>query len=412
MVRTDANGEEFWSQTYGDSIIGQWAYCVKEDYDGGFVIAGLKHLTTTLRNAWIIKTDSNGDTVWTTMFGGETNADAYHVSCTPDSGYIVTGRRYDYGEFSNAYLLKLDSEGEVDWVQVFHESGYEEGYTVQQTSDGGYMLAGSKDITGRGWDFYLIKTDEDGTLEWSETYGGTNYDHCTSAQQTSDGGYIMFGESDSNIPNSSMALKTNTDGDSIWCYNYSRSNGDYGFSVDQCDGGGYIFGGYTNNPGYNDDYWFMRTDENGDTLWMQTIMRGNNQRGYCVLQTSDGGYVLAGESLEPNPTYYDFYVVKLNATPTAIDGNPVLPSTLKLSQNYPNPFNAQTTIKYELPKPAYVTISIYDLLGREIDVLLKEYKQAGYYQAVWNADGIPSGMYFYKIQIGDNSGKKKMLLLK
>ncbi|MCP4581948.1 MAG: T9SS type A sorting domain-containing protein [candidate division Zixibacteria bacterium] len=412
LVRTDTNGDTLWTHTYGDTIIGQEAFCVKQDYDGGFVIAGIKHLTMVLRNAWIIKTDSNGDTLWTTMFGGTLNTEAIHVSCTPDSGYIVTGKKYDPGEFSNAYLLKLDSNGDTDWVRTFGGSGYEEGFSVQQTADGGYMLAGTKDVSGRGWDFYLIKTDSSGIADWSYTYGGDVTDHCTSAQQTSDGGYIMFGETDSNIPNSSLALKVNSDGDSIWCKNYSRSTGDYGWSVDQTSDGGYIFGGYSNNPGYRDDYWFVRTDANGDTLWMKTVGHGDDQRAYCILQSSDGGYVLAGESSEPNPTFGDFFVVKLNANPSAIDNDISLPSSFQLSQNYPNPFNASTEIRYSLAELMEINISIFDALGRKVESLYDGVQQAGQYAISWDASDQPSGIYFARLNSMDKTESIRMLLLK
>jgi len=412
LIRTDADGDTIWTHTYGDTIISQEAQCVKEDYDSGFVIAGTKHLTTILRNAWIIKTDSNGDTVWTYKYGGDRNADAYHVSCTSDSGYIVTGRKYDPGEFSNVFLLKLNNNGSLDWARTFGAAGYEEGFSVMQTSDGGYIVAGSKNISGQLWDFYLIKTDENGVLDWSETYGGDQTDHCTSAQQTSDGGYILFGETDSFDPNTSLAVKTDSSGDTLWTRIYTRSVGDYGWSVDECDGGGYIFGGYSNNPGYRDDYWFVRTDANGDTLWMKTVGYGDDQRAYCVLQSSDGGYVLAGYSANVGPTFGDFYVVKLNPNPTAIDEDISMPLNYRLSQNYPNPFNAATKISYSLPEQTQVSLEIYNILGQKVVSLFDGVQPAGEYSLIWDASDQTSGIYFAKLKCDDIFKSVKMLLIK
>ena len=411
LIKTNELGDILWTHTYGDSIIGQEVFCVKEDFDGGFVIAGIKHLTSTLRKAWIIKTDSIGDTLWTYMFGGTTGAEAQSISCTSDSGYIITGKKYDPGEFANVFLLKLDQNGEFEWVRTFGGGGYEEGYLVQQTSDGGYLVGGSIIELG-GFDFYLIKTNSLGIAEWSNTYGGEQNDHCTSALQTNDGGYLMFGESDSYIANSSLAIKTNSSGDSLWSKVFKRSNGDYGYSVEQTTDNGFIFGGYTNNPGMLDDYWFIRTDNTGDTLWMKSVGYGGTQRGYCVHQTIDGGYILAGTSSHSIPNGRDFYVVKLNPSVTDIDDGDIIDFTFNLNQNYPNPFNPSTTISWQSPVSGWQKIKVFDVLGNEVATLVDEYKPAGSYEVEFLADKLASGIYFYQLKAGGFVETKKMILIK
>ena len=411
VVRTDAEGETLWTHSYGGPI-GQSASCVREDYDGGFVIAGYQSLSTTLKNAWIIKTDSHGDTLWTVRYGGDRNAEAFNICCTTDSGYIATGRKYDPGQFANVFLLKLDRHGDGEWARSFGGSGYEEGYGVQQTTDGGYIVAGSKDVSGRSYDFYLIKTDASGILEWSGTYGGVQYDHCTSAQQTFDGGYIMFGESDSYVTNSSLAVKTNASGDTVWTRIYHRSNGDYGWSVCQTSDGGFIFGGYTNNPGFLDDYWFVRTDVHGDTLWMKSVGHGDDQRGYHILQASDGGYVLAGSSSEGAPTGGDFYVVKLHGFATDIDDSRTVVNALRLQQNYPNPFNPSTTIRYSIFQTSLVTLTLYNILGAQVAQLVNERQQSGDHEVGFHSAGLASGVYFYRLDAGSFTSVKKLVLMK
>jgi hypothetical protein len=412
LIRTDSEGDVIWTHTYGDEIIGQEAYCVKADADNGFVIAGIKHLTPTIRNAWIIKTDSNGDTLWTTKYGGVLSAEAKHVSCTSDNGYIVTGIKFNPGYFADAYLLKLNSNGEIEWDYSFGDAGYQAGTYVQQTSDGGYMLAGYSQVSGKGYDFYLIKTDESGTEEWSKTCGGISNDYCTSAAQTFDDGYIMFGESDSYIPNSSLAFRTNSEGDSIWSKTYKRSVGDYGQSVAQTSDSGFIFGGYSNNPGKLDDFWFIRTEANGDTLWMKTVGYGDYQRGYCVLQSSDGGYVLAGSSFHSIPNGTDYYVVKLLPIITNINENSLPGGEITLSQNYPNPFKQTTKIEFQLRKSGSLALKVYDFTGREMVNLVDEFKPAGKYEVEFNGAGLKNGIYFYTLITGDFIETKKMFLIK
>ena len=410
LVRVNNSGDILWTNTYENPTHGEEAYCVKEDYNGGFVIAGVIHHSATLRNALIIKTDNYGDTLWTYTYGDNRNAEAINISCTSDNGYIITGFKYFPGKSGDVFLLKLDHNGEFEWVQTYGGSTYQEGFIVQQTTDGGYMVAGSDEVWGRGKDYYLIKTDEDGILEWSKTYGGTQYDHCTSAQQTYDGGYILFGRSDSYNPNNDLAVKTNSMGDTLWTKNFRRSN-DFGWSVDQTADSGFIFGGYTNNPGKLDDFWFVRTNADGDTLWMKSVGYGDDQRGYCIQQTGDGGYILAGYSDQGGSLAQDFYVVKLQASFTGINTSHIIPNAFNLHQNYPNPFDESTKLSWTLSVPAKVILKVYDFTGREIRLLVDQKMLPGDHKVIFDGNWLPPGIYFYQIQVNGITQTKKMMLL-
>jgi hypothetical protein len=411
LVRVNSSGDVLWTHTYENPTHGEEAYCVKEDYNGGFVIAGVIHHSATLRNAWIIKTDNSGDTLWTYKYGDNRNAEALNICCTSDSGYIITGFKNIPGKSGDVFLLKLDKNGKLDWVQTYGGSTHQEGCIVQQTTDGGYMVAGSDDVWGRAYDYYLIKTDEYGNLEWSKTFGGNKYDHCTSAQQTYDGGYILFGRSDSHNPNNDLAVKTNSTGDTLWTKNFRRTN-DFGWSVDQTADSGFIFGGYTNNPTKLDDFWFIRTNTDGDTLWMKSVGYGDDQRGYCVLQTGDGGYILAGYSDQGGSLAQDFYVVKLQASVTGINDSHIIPYSLKLNQNYPNPFDQSTKICWEQAIPDNVVLKVFDFSGRQIGVLINKTMPAGDHEVIFNGTGLLPGVYFYQIQANGLVQTKKMMCIK
>ncbi len=412
LVRVNNTGDVLWTNTCENPTHGANANCVKEDYNSGFVIAGVINHSATLRNAWIIKTDNYGDTLWTYTYGDNRNAEAFNISCTSDSGYIITGFKYIPGKSGDVFLLKLDHNGEFEWEQTFGGSSYQEGYIVQQTTDGGYMVAGSDDVWGRGYDYLLIKTDTSGIFEWSKTYGGNQYDHCTSAQQTYDGGYILFGRSDSHYPNSDLAVKTNSMGDTLWTKIFRRSAHDIGWSVDQTTDSGFIFGGYTNNPAKLDDFWFVRTNADGDTLWMKSVGYGGDQRGYCVLQTGDGGYILAGTSHQASSLGEDFYVVKLQASFTGINNSHIIPNVLNLRQNYPNPFDKSTKISWSQAVPAKIILKVYDFSGREISLLVNQAMLPGNHEVVFNTAGLAPGIYLYQIQINGLAESKKMILIK
>ena len=413
LIKTDENGDTVWTHTYGDSIINQSGACVQEDYDGGFIIAGTKNLTTTSRNAYIIKTNSVGDTIWSYLYGGSGgNADAYCITIDSDSSYVIAGRVFVPGHFSDVFLLKLNRDGELDWAHTYGDGAYQDGVCFDKAADGGFMIAGQGSVTGNSYDYYLVKTDDEGIIQWDANYGGYSTDVCHSVKATSDGGCILYGESDSFIANCSWAVRVDSLGDTLWTKLYDRSNGDYGYSVDLTSDGGFIFGGYSNNPGYRDDFWFVKTDANGDTLWSTTVGHGDDQRGYCVIQTSDGGYVLVGESNEGSPTGGDFYVVRLNAEPTGIDDEPSIPSNFVLNQNYPNPFNASTEIKFSLSGQSPVRLTIHDVLGRRVETLLNETRNAGDHSVIWDAARYASGMYFARLTSADRTDEIKMLLMK
>ena len=411
LVRVNNTGDILWTHTYENPTHGEEAYCVKEDYNGGFVIAGVIHHSATLKNALIIKTDNYGDTLWTYTYGDNRNTEAFNISCTSDNGYIITGFKYFPGKSGDVFLLKLDHNGEFEWVQTYGGSTYQEGFIVQQTTDGGYMVAGSDEVLGRGKDYYLIKTDEDGILEWSKTYGGTQYDHCTSAQQTYDGGYILFGRSDSYNPNNDLAVKTNSVGDTLWTKNFRRTN-DFGWSVDQTADSGFIFGGYTNNPTKLDDFWFVRTNADGDTLWMKSVGYGDDQRGYCIQQTGDGGYILAGYSDQGGSLAQDFYVVKLQASVTGTNHSDITSYALKLDQNCPNPFIKTTSISWQSTQSSRQTLKVYDVFGNEIATLVDEVRPAGRHSIDFNTKGLPVGVYFYRLRADGKVETKKMILIK
>ncbi|MCP4633186.1 MAG: T9SS type A sorting domain-containing protein [candidate division Zixibacteria bacterium] len=412
LLKLDENGDIIWTNTFGVEE-GEFIYSMVEASDGGYVVAGMIGSTVDWRNAYIVKVDNEGDTVWSTTYPGSRNAVAHYINRTSDGGYVVTGKQIVVGRNWEVFILKLSQDGAHEWSNLFGGSNADEGHCIQQTADGGYIIGGLTNSFGAGsGDHYLIKTDGAGDLVWSQTYGRESFDAAYAVAQTPDGGYIIAG-SINNPDHGIYAVKTNPFGDTLWTRTYTRNTDiDICTSLDLTSDGGYIFGGYSHVPQFHHDFYFVRADAEGDSLWTKTIGFIDYDRGHCVKQTSDGGYIMVGQGSNSGPGGYNCYIVKLNSDYVGIDDNTGLPENHKLMHNYPNPFNATTNITINLRQNSDVGLTIYNLRGQEVETLINGKLSTGHHYITWDASQYSSGIYFYKLSSGDKVFAKRMTLLK
>ena len=312
---------------------------------------------------------------WTRTYGGSSYDYGESVAQTSDGGYIVAGYTYSFGAGGyDVYLVKTDAVGDTIWTRTYGGFDVDFGYSVAQTSDGGYIVAGETYSFGAGGsDVYIVKTDAVGDTLWTRTYGGSDYDYGRSVAQTSDGGYIVAGYTASFGAGSWDVYLVKTDGlgDTIWTRTYGGSDGDYSNSVAQTSDGGYIAAGYTSSfgAGYNDVY-LVKTDAVGDTIWTRTYGGGNTDKGYSVAQTSDGGYIVAGYTRSFGAGEDDVYLVKTDSLGyTGIEENPpAKPEAFAISA-YPNPFNGNCRLMIDDLGMGIDAIEIYDVNGRMVEEL-------------------------------------------
>jgi len=415
LIKTDVNGDEEWNQTFGGSDEDE-GIGVQQTTDGGYILTGY-----TQSDVWLLKTDSQGNEEWNQTFGeiGGSNTDTGNsVQQTTDGGFIIAGWTHSFGNgWSDVWLIKTDSNGNEEWNKTFGGSGSDYGFSVEQTTDGGYIITGWTDSFGNGsYDVWLIKTDSNGNEEWNQTFGGTNSDVGYSVQQTDDGGYIVTGYTNSfgNGGYDIWLIKTDSNGDSLWTKTYGGISGDGGFSVQQTTDGGYIITGYTNSFGNGaNDVWLIKTDSNGNEEWNQTFGGSDDDWSSSVEQTTDGGYIITGYTDSFGNGVADVWLIKTDSNGNLETSTIVgLPTKYTLSQPYPNPFNPTITIKFSIPQTEFVTVKVYNIVGNEITTLLNDELSTGYHSIQWDGSHQPSSVYFVKIESGGFVQTRKMVLLK
>jgi predicted secreted protein len=301
-----------WNQTFGGSS-SDYGESVQQTTDGGYIITGYtESFGNGGRDVWLIKTDSEGNEEWNQTFGGSNDEKGYSVQQTSDGGYIITGYTESFGNGgADVWLIKTDSNGNEEWNQTFGGSDYDWGQSVQQTDDGGYIITGYTN-----YDVWLIKTDSEGNEEWNQTIGGTHFDYGYSVQQTDDGGYIIGGKTYSfgNGGYDVWLIKTDSGGNEQWYQAFGGSEFDIGYSVQQTTDGGYIITGETGSFGNgNYDVWLIKTDSEGNEEWNQTFGGSNDEKGYSVQQTSDGGYIITGYTGSYGNGGQDVWLIKTDS---------------------------------------------------------------------------------------------------
>lgn len=353
LIKTNSNGDTLWTNCYGGDL-GDYGYSVQQTSDGGYIITGLTWLINNVDcEVYLIKTDSNGDTLWTKTYGGEEYDQGRSVQQTIDGGYIITGFTSSFGNgLDDIYLLKTDVNGDILWTKTFGGDNDDWGNAVIQTTDGGYLVCGCTSSYGTNEkDVYLIKTDSNGNTLWTNSYGGVYEDIGWSVQQTTDDGYIIAGTTQLIEPTiwtfeDVYLIKTDNNGDTLWTRTYGGDAVDKGYSVQQTNDGGFIISGesdsFTNS--WDSDVYIIKTDIYGDTLWTKTYGGSGDDKGWSVQQPTDGGYIITGQTLSYETNSCDIYIIKTD------EGG-----------------NISSVIEIPIPNSNRKLVKTVDILGKEIN---------------------------------------------
>jgi len=337
-----------WQKCLGGTVTDE-ANSIQQTSDGRFIVAGYTFsndgdVSGNHGNSdyWVVKLNSSGDILWQRCLGGTDDDYAYSIQQTSDGGFIVAGQTYsndgdvsgNHG-YDDAWVVKLNSSGDIEWQKCLGGTDDDYAYSIQQTSDGGFIVTGytesnDGDVSGNhsnwGWDdAWVVKLNSSGDIEWQKCLGGTNDDRAYSIQQTSNGGFIVAG------------------------YTYSND------------------GDVSGNHGYWDT-WVVKLNSSGDIEWQKCLGGTSDDYANSIQQTSDSGFIVVGYTfsndydVSENHGYDDAWVVKLINEPEGITEI----ENYNLLSIYPNPFTEKAIITFDNPKNEKYRLLIIDVTGKVV----------------------------------------------
>jgi hypothetical protein len=366
LLKLDASGNKQWNQTL-DDYANDTPNVVIQTQDGGYAIAGSSQYYSSGYNDFrLIKTDSSGQVQWSKMYGGGGDERAYSFVQTNDGGYALAGSAWSESSSLPTFcLVKVNSLGEEQWTQIYEYSNFESvANSIIITKDGAFALAGYVTLADGRKDFRLVKTDSSGTLQWSQTYGGSDEEIAYSIVQTNDGEYAIAGYVGiPNIRGDFLLIKTDSTGNILWNRQYGGDYEEFGaYSMVMLSDGGFALAGGLGlaEPFYAvRDFLLLRTDSSGVQLWNRTYGGSSDDYVTSMVETSDGAYVLLG------PTNVDgmpkLLVVKTEVLETNITPQSS-PSPSTSAESSSTPQSSPTSSIPEFPVvallPLFVALSV------------------------------------------------------
>ena len=320
LIKVDTNGEEQWNRTIGGTK-DDWGKSVIETSDGGYLVTGGTESNTT-STFWadviLVKTNNSGNISWNKHLGGDHYEYGSQVIETIDGNYSLVGTTSSYGPGGrDVWFLKTNKSGDIIHNITYGTTHEEYGDSIYQTNDNGYIIVGSSDYFSiKNDDVWLIKTNETGSIQWNITFGSNNEDFGRSVEQTPDGSFIVTGYT--TVANGNLDLilaKINNTGQLQWNRDYGGLEDDYGMKVIQTSDGGYLISGTTESYGANlRDIWLLKTNSTGHEMWNRTYGGSNHDYAYDIVQTASGEYVCVGTTKSPSygPGGYNVWIFKTN----------------------------------------------------------------------------------------------------
>lgn len=439
IIKTDGNGMLQWQHLFGGSGIDN-ANCIRQTTDGGYIFTGntSSHDGDVIGNhggldCWVVKVSPTGTMEWQEALGGTSDDAGQSILQTSDGGYIVAGStRSNDGNVSghhggsDGWVVKLDSQGTLEWQTCLGNSEFQALSGIAETYDGGYIATGT--ATGSSsWDLWVVKLDDTGLLQWEQMLGGDMDDIGTMAQQTADNGYIICGSTLSNTGEfacnhggfDGFVIKLDPNGGMEWqrtCIGGSAD--DVLNAVAQTTDGGYVLAGWTEstdgdvsgNHGLIDG-WLIRMDDTGTILWEKTLGGTGNDGMSAVLLTNEGGYIVAGNSsssdgdVSENKGGFDAWQVKLDPDHVGIASM----DTRQVFRLYPNPVHDVLKIRMEANSPEFDHWRVLALDGRNTAWLASTHPPSSEQELRISVDQLPPGTYALQLRSGSRTWTERFV---
>lgn len=326
VIKFDINQKVIWQKSYGGPGY-EKGYAISETSDKGFIVAGFARLHGVNNSDYfIMKLDAKGAIDWQNTYGGLREDIAYSIQETSDGHFIVAGLTFSYGQGSSDFwVLKLDRKGGIVWQKTYGGPFDDEAYSIREISDGSYVVCGSTFSFGHGGgnsDCWILKLDQQGEIIWQKTYGSTGDDEAYSIHETTDGGFIVAGRASpfGYKYHDFLVLKLDTEGHIVWQKTYGTFGNDEAYSIQPITNGGYILAGRTNAFGRGDyDLWIFKLDDSGDILWQQSFGGEGDDTAESIVETRDRDFLVTGQTRFQNNDNHFMWHIKLSSAGNVSD---------------------------------------------------------------------------------------------
>jgi len=410
---------------------------IRQTSDGGYILVGTTSSNdgdvtgnNGYKDYWVVKLSSSGTIQWQKTYGGPNDDVASCIRTTSDGGYIVAGYKSlapptMVGDQRDYWIIKLDSSGNIQWQNTYGGENWDEANSIEQTTDGGYIVAGTSAslynfvIGNHGYyDYWVIKLNAAGTLEWQKSLGGSSADMARCIKQASDGGYFIVGDSSSangdvTINNGTYdywVVKLSSTGNMQWQKSFGGNKDDIVTGIDTTADGGCIVLGFSSSPHKEGDpingypypnYWVLKLNSLGNIEWQDFYGGVLVEQTSSIQKTSDGGYILGGFSNSNTATYnHDYWIIKLAGNQLSTVEN-LIKNNISI---YPNPAKDYFIVDH---LPNETTISIHDLSGRKI--FSQKYTET---KVSIQTDDFTDGVYIIQVDHGKKTILSEKLIIK
>jgi predicted secreted protein len=314
LVLTALSLQAQWAKTYGGDKT-EYPRSLHRTSDGGYIVVSMTLSSFSLGDTdiWVMKLNSVGNIQWQKLFGGACGEDVAAVIQTQDGGFAIAGSDNScYGTDTRALVIKLNAAGDIQWQRAY-PGVYMHSWAnaIVQTSDSGFIVGATTITPSRGWDFWVMKLSASGDIQWQRAYGGIYHDSLYTLRKAADGGYILLGMSDplyNWIPKSLWILKLSANGDIQWQKDYGDVRPR---DIQPTADGGTIVLACNNDGAGQTDFLVFKLNGNGDIQWQKTYGGASTDQPDCLIQTSDGGYLVSGYTRSFGSGGYDLWIIKL-----------------------------------------------------------------------------------------------------